>query len=126
MRGAALCFISDTHADSNEYGPLLHPWLRLRPQTEADNRRDCSHHSSEASSPYSRGAVLLNGLRTTRHVGHQLSQTIRKPIEEVFGLGKTVGPMRKTKPRGVARVGFEMLLTVTGFNLAGMRYSIVT
>lgn len=59
--------------------------------------------------------------RTTRHAGYALSQVIRKRIEEVFGWGKTVGPLRKTKLRGLARVGFQMLLTMAGFNLIRMR-----
>ena len=72
-----------------------------------------------------RGGSAVDG-RTTRHPGYGLSQTIRKRIEEVFGWGKTVGPMRKTKLRGVARVGFEMMLTVTGFNLVRMRNLLAT
>jgi transposase len=59
--------------------------------------------------------------RTTRHEGYAVSQVIRKRIEEVFGWGKTVGPLRKTKLRGIARVGFQLLLTMTGFNLIRMR-----
>lgn len=59
--------------------------------------------------------------RTTRHEGYGVSQVIRKRIEEVFGWAKTVGPMRKTKLRGVDRVGFQMLLTMAGFNLIRMR-----
>jgi hypothetical protein len=34
--------------------------------------------------------------------------------------------MRKTKLRGVMRVGFEILLTVTGFNLIRMRNLLAT
>ena len=59
--------------------------------------------------------------RTSRHSGYEVSQIIRKRIEEVFGWGKTVGPMRKTKFRGVARVGFQVLLTMAGYNLIRMR-----
>jgi len=59
--------------------------------------------------------------RTTRHEGYGVSQVIRKRIEEVFGWAKTVGPMRKTKLRGVARVGFQLMLTMAGFNLIRMR-----
>jgi len=33
----------------------------------------------------------------------------------------TVGPLRKPKLRRVARVWFQMLLTMTGFNLIRMR-----
>lgn len=71
------------------------------------------------------GGSAIDG-RTTRHPGHEVSQVIRKRIEEVFGWGKTVGPMRKTKLRGVGRVGFEMLLTVTGYNLVRMRNLLAT
>ncbi|MEQ8694265.1 MAG: IS5 family transposase [Gammaproteobacteria bacterium] len=59
--------------------------------------------------------------RTTRHPGYLLSQVIRKRIEEIFGWGKTIGSMRKTKFRGVARVGFDTLLTMAGYNLVRMR-----
>lgn len=67
-----------------------------------------------------RGGSAIDG-RTTRHPGYGLSQVIRKRIEEVFGWGKTVGPLHKTKLRGLARVGFQMLLTAAGFNLIRMR-----
>ncbi len=43
--------------------------------------------------------------RTTTHVGYEISQRKRKCVEQVFGWGKTVGPIRKTKHRGVKRVG---------------------
>jgi transposase len=66
------------------------------------------------------GGSAIDG-RTTRHPGYRLSQVIGKRIEEVFGWGKTVGPLRKTKLRGVARVGFQMLLTLAAFNLIRMR-----
>jgi len=72
-----------------------------------------------------RGGSAIDG-RTTRHPGYAVSQVIRKRIEEVFGWGKAIGPMRKTKLRGVTRVGFEMLLTVTGFNLIRMRNLMAT
>jgi hypothetical protein len=40
-----------------------------------------------------------------RHEGYALSQRIRKRIEEVFGSGKTVGPLAQTRLRGTERVG---------------------
>ena len=67
-----------------------------------------------------RGGSAIDA-RTTRHAGYGISQIIRKRVEEVFGWGKSVGPMRKTKFRGVARVGFQMLLTMAGYNLIRMR-----
>ena len=41
--------------------------------------------------------------RTTRHSGYDVSQRVRKRIEEIFGWGKDVGPIRKTKFRGKDR-----------------------
>jgi hypothetical protein len=59
--------------------------------------------------------------RTTRHVGYEISQRVRKRIEEVMGWGKDIGPVRKTKFRGADRIGFQWLLTLTGYNLIRMR-----
>lgn len=59
--------------------------------------------------------------RTTCHEGYDISQRVRKRIEEVFGWGKTVGPLRQTKFRGKERVNFHMLLTMAGYNLVRMR-----
>jgi hypothetical protein len=39
--------------------------------------------------------------RTTRHSGYRLSQIKRKLIEEAFGWGKTVGPIRKAMLRAL-------------------------
>ena len=59
--------------------------------------------------------------RTTRYKGYEVSQRIRKRIEEIFGWGKEIGPIRKTKLRGKERIGFQMLLTFAGYNLIRMR-----
>jgi Transposase DDE domain len=56
--------------------------------------------------------------RTTRHASYALSQRIRKRIEEVFGWGKTVGPLAQTMLRGAGRVGAQFAFTVAGYNLA--------
>jgi transposase len=56
--------------------------------------------------------------RTTRHAGYAVSQRIRKRIEEVFGWGKTVGPLAQTMLRGAERVGAQFTFTVAGYNLA--------
>ena len=56
--------------------------------------------------------------RTTRHPGYALSQKKRKQIEEAFGWGKTIGPMRKTMLRGIARVRAQFTLTMAAYNLA--------
>jgi hypothetical protein len=44
--------------------------------------------------------------RTTRHPGYAVSQRVRKRIEEAFGWIKTTGGLRKTRHRGIERVGW--------------------
>jgi hypothetical protein len=56
--------------------------------------------------------------RTTRHAGYAVSQRKRKQIEEPFGWGKTVGQLRKTMLRGLARVGAQFTLNIAAYNLA--------
>jgi len=56
--------------------------------------------------------------RTTRHEGYAVSQRIRKRIEEVFGWGKTIGPLARTMLRGTERVGTQFTFAVAGYNLA--------
>lgn len=51
------------------------------------------------------GGSTIDG-RTTRYAGYQVSQRKRKRIEEVFGWLKTVGMLRKTRHRGVFKVGW--------------------
>ena len=41
--------------------------------------------------------------RTTRHAGHGVSLRLRKRVEEACGRMKTVGGLRRTRYRGVAR-----------------------
>jgi hypothetical protein len=59
--------------------------------------------------------------RTTRHAGYQVSQRKRKRIEEVFGWMKTVGMLRKTRHRGVFKVGWVFTFTAAAYNLVRMR-----
>lgn len=59
--------------------------------------------------------------RTVRHPGYAVSQKKRKRIEEVFGWMKTVGLMRKTRHRGVRRVGWMFAFTAAAYNLVRMR-----
>ncbi len=55
--------------------------------------------------------------RTTRHAGYEISQRIRKRIEEVFGWTKSAAGMRQTKFRGIERVGWAFSLTAAAYNL---------
>jgi transposase len=59
--------------------------------------------------------------RTTRHRGYAISQRARKRVEEVFGWMKTIGLMRKTRHRGVARVSWMFTLTAAVYNLVRLR-----
>lgn len=59
--------------------------------------------------------------RTTSHTGYEVSQRKRKCVEQVFGWGKTVGPIRKAKQRGVRRVGWMFTFTQAAYNLVRMR-----
>jgi hypothetical protein len=55
--------------------------------------------------------------RTTRHVGYGISQRLRKRIEEPFGWIKSVAGLRKTRHRGLPRVGWVVTLTAAACNL---------
>jgi len=55
--------------------------------------------------------------RTTRHSGYQVSQKKRPVIEKAFGWMKQTGGMRKTKLRGLWKVGWQFLMTAAAFNL---------
>ena len=63
---------------------------------------------------------IIDG-RTTRHAGYLLSQQKRKRIEEIFGWLKTVAGLRKTRHRGVARVGWMFTFALAAYNLVRMR-----
>jgi transposase len=55
--------------------------------------------------------------RTTRHPGYAISQRIRKRIEEPFGWVKTVAVLRKTRHRGVARIGWMFTIAMAAYNV---------
>jgi transposase len=63
-----------------------------------------------------RGGSAIDA-RTTRHIGYELSQMMRKRIEEHFGWGKTVGHIRQTVYRGLRRVDQHFKLTMTASNI---------
>ena len=59
--------------------------------------------------------------RTTRHAGYRVSQQKRKRVEEIFGWLKTVGMLRKTRHKGLARVGWMFAFAAAAYNLVRMR-----
>jgi transposase/IS5 family transposase len=58
--------------------------------------------------------------RTTRHAGYQVSQRIRKRVEEIFGWIKTIAGGRKLRYKGVARNQLWMEITTAAYNLVRM------
>jgi len=59
--------------------------------------------------------------RTTRHPGYAVSQRKRKRIEEFFGWLKSIGLLRKTRHRGLGRVGWIFTFSAAVFNLVRIR-----
>jgi IS5 family transposase len=55
--------------------------------------------------------------RTTRHAGYDISQRVRKRIEEVFGWVKQSAGLRQTRHRGRDRVGWTFALATAADNL---------
>ena len=72
---------------------------------------------------FDRAYVDLKGLdgRTTRRLGYQTSQKLRKRIEEVFGWCKEIEGLRRTRRRGTDRIGLSTILILTTYNLVRMR-----
>jgi hypothetical protein len=66
------------------------------------------------------GGSAIDG-RTTRHAGYVVSQQRRKVIEEFFGWLKTVAGQRKTRYRGIWRVGWIFTFAAAAYNLVRMR-----
>jgi transposase len=66
-------------------------------------------------------ATTIIDARTTRHPGYAISQQKRKRVEEIFGWLKTVGGLRKTRHRGVQRVGWMFTFALAAYNLVRLR-----
>jgi transposase len=88
----------------------------VRAFVEALRRLGVTPHIARKNTSYS----ALDG-RTLRHEGYRVSQVVRKRVEEIFGWLKTVGLMRKTRHRGLGRVGWMFRFTVAIYNLVRMR-----
>ncbi len=66
-----------------------------------------------------RGGSAIDG-RTTRHATYQVSQRIRKRVEEIFGWMKTVGGFRKTRFKGRDRTQLTAWFVGAAYNLLRM------
>lgn len=60
-------------------------------------------------------------MRTTRHVGYEVSQRKRKRIEQCFGWGKMIGALRQVMVLRLDRVDQLMTLTMAAYNLTRLR-----
>jgi transposase len=58
--------------------------------------------------------------RTTRHPGYEISQRIRKRVEEIFGWTKTVANFRRTRFKGRARTQLASYFVGAAYNLLRM------
>ncbi len=66
-----------------------------------------------------RGGSAIDG-RTVRHVGYEISQRIRKRVEEIGGWIKTIGGFRKTRFKGVLRTQLAGWFVGSAYNLLRM------
>jgi transposase len=66
------------------------------------------------------GGSAIDGC-TTRHAGYEVSQRKSKRIEQCFGWGKLVGPLRQVMVRGLDKVDQLLTLTMAAYNLTRLR-----
>jgi hypothetical protein len=66
-----------------------------------------------------RGGSAMDG-RTTRHPGYQISQRMRKKVEEIFGWMKTIGGFRRTRVKGEDRTRLTGWFVGAAYNLLRM------
>jgi len=69
------------------------------------------------SSTDAEGLARKRALRRMRTKGYQISQRIRKRVEEIFGWFKTIGGMARTRFVGRWKILQEMLITAAAYNL---------
>lgn len=79
--------------------------------------RNVSPHVAQNESR--KGGSAIDG-RTTRHEGYSISQMKRKLVEEIFGWAKTVGGMRKTRYKGMAKTQLWAYFVGATYNLMRM------
>ena len=68
-----------------------------------------------------RGGGSAIDARTTRHLGYSISQRKRKCIEQCFGWGKVIGPIRQVMVQGLDKVDQLLTLTMAAYNLTRLR-----
>jgi hypothetical protein len=66
------------------------------------------------------GGNAIDG-HTTRHTAYPNSQRNRKCIEQCFGWGKVIGPIRQVMVRGLDKVDHLLTLTISAYNFTRLR-----
>lgn len=92
---------ADKAYDTNDFVTTLRS-MNVRPHVSQNTKR-------------SGGSAIDK--RTTRHDSYSLSQRKRPLIEKAFGWMKQTGGIRKTKLRGLWKVGWQFLMTAAAFNV---------
>jgi transposase len=82
--------------------------------------RDSNVTPHVAQNTTRKGGSAIDG-RTTRHIGYEVSQRKRKCIEQCFGWGKVVGPLRQVMVQGLDKVDQLLTLTMAAYNLTRLR-----
>jgi Transposase DDE domain len=90
---------------------------RLHPKTQRGIAAELQGDRGRAFNLHAVGILPTVDGRVTRHAGYRASQRIRKRIEEAFGWSKEIGAMRRTRFRGLARVGLAFGFTAAAYNL---------
>jgi hypothetical protein len=92
---------ADKAYDTNDFGTTLRA-MGVRPHVARNTKRP--------------GGSAIDK-RTTRHRGYSISQKKRPLIEKAFGWMKQTGGIRKTKLRGLCKIGWQFVMTAAAFNL---------
>ena len=117
-RGAALTML-DRRADKRRITPGADKGYDVADFVVALRQRQVTPHIAADRRVSKLGVERHSEIdaRTTRHRGYEISQRIRKRIEEVFGWVKSAAGKRQTKFRGIQRVGWSFSLTAAAYNL---------
>jgi len=98
-RGARITLGADKAYDTQDFVSTVRN-MRVTPHVTQNTRR--------------RSAI---DARTTRHPGYEISLSKRWLVEKPFGWLKQIGPLKKVKLRGLAKVDWLFVFSCAAFNL---------
>ncbi len=99
------------------FGPFMHAFVPLffslcQPESKPAGDRASVHPDTHMDA--------LGG-EESKLTGYGISQQKSKRVEEIFGWLKTVGMLRKTRHKGVRRVGWVFAFAAAAYNLVRVR-----